>query len=236
MYFSSFSSSTEGCSLELLRRTNNKPLWEQLELNPEATKMSIQTRLTDPSNVTYNVVKLKIKIHCSVSFTARTDARAPQTGEKFILRSVFRVCTFCLRQSVPFLISRRKIGFKTGGSLINCLNAVGLLCNNTNNYCSRSCHQILVLYTCQKRTQRLIVHNIFTTKVLILCSSCLPHPERTCNSDHFSKCSTKRSLCSLVLNTVSGLLKVRKNGYSSVMSIMELAVCLSRGWTYLLEG
>lgn len=198
--------------------------------------MSIQTRPTDPSNVRDNVVKLKTKICCSVSFTARADARAQQTGEKFILQSVFGACTFCLRQSVPFLISRRKIGLKTGGGLINCLNAVGLLCNNTNNYCCRSCCQIIVLYRCQKHTQRLIAHNIFTAKVLILpFSSC---PERTCNSEHFLLVSArqKHPLCSLVLKTVSGLLKVRKNGRSSVMSIMELAVCLSRGWTYLLEG
>lgn len=148
--------------------------------------MSIQTRPTDPSNVTYNVVKLKTKICCSVSFTAHTNARAQQTGEKFILQSVFGACTFCLRQSVPFLISRRKIGFKTGGSLINCLNAVGLLCNNANNYFCRSCHQIVVLYTCEKHTQRLIVHNIFTAKVLILpFSSSLPRAERTCNSEDF---------------------------------------------------
>lgn len=117
--------------------------------------MSVRTHPTDPSNVTETAPLLTTKLRSGGSFTPRTDARAQQTGEEFILSERF------VSGSVPFLISRRKIDFKTGGSLINCLNAVGLLSYNTNNYC-RSCHQILLLYMCQKHTQRLIVQHIFT--------------------------------------------------------------------------
>lgn len=52
-------------------------------------------------------------------------ARMPYPNNRGKSSSSRASCTFCLRQSVPFLIPRGKIAFNTGGSLINCLNAVG---------------------------------------------------------------------------------------------------------------
>lgn len=84
MYLSSFSSSTEGCSQTVGRARQQATLGTTgiKSGGCDATEISVQTRPTDPSNVTHNAVKLKTKIGCSVSFTARTEATAHQTGGK----------------------------------------------------------------------------------------------------------------------------------------------------------
>lgn len=114
-------------------------------------------------------------------------------GKSSFSRASSESAHFVSDRVFPFWYQGGKIGFKAGGSLINCLNAVSLLCNNTNNYCRGSCHRILVRYTCQKHTQGLIVRNIFHSKSTYSPFQLLsPTPWE--NSEHFSfsECLTKR--------------------------------------------